>query len=130
MSDTTGDHEAPPKNPILSDRWYTILEWVARILLPAVATLYAAVGALWDWPNVTAVVGTIVAVDAFLGAFLGLAQRSYDNSTAKYDGNVVVLGSPDGGKTFSLELDKNPDELAAMEQIRFKVVPSELNPPS
>lgn len=118
--------ETPSKNPILSDRWYTILEWVARVLLPAVATFYAAVGALWGWDNVTQVVGSIVAFDTFLGLFLGLAQRSYDASSQKFDGNMIVMNSADGGKTFSLELDKNPDELASMDKITFKVQPATL----
>jgi hypothetical protein len=124
MTENVGAHEVPVKNPLLNDRTYTILEWVARVLLPGVATLYAALGALWGWPNVSQVVGTIVAVDTFLGLFLGLAQKSYDNSTAKYDGNIIVLDTQDGGKTFSLELDKNPDDLAQMDSIKFKVNPS------
>jgi hypothetical protein len=129
MTETTGAHESPiteitSKNPLLNDKWYTILEWVARVLLPAVATLYTAVGALWGWPNVTQVVGTIVAADAFLGVFLGFAQRSYDSSAAKFDGNIIVMGTPDGGKTFSLELDTNPDDMAEKSQITFKVIPS------
>ena len=129
MSDTTGVHElptTPSKNPILNDRWYTILEWVARVLLPATATLYGALGGLWGFPNVPQVVGTIVAVDTFLGLFIGLAQRSYDSSAAKFDGNVVVSTNDNGVKTFSLELDKNPDELASMDKITFKVLPSTL----
>lgn len=109
---------------------YTILEWAARVLLPALATLYGTLGTLWGLPNVAPVVGTIIAVDTFLGLFLGLAQRSYDASGAKFDGNIVVMGSPDGGKTFSLELDKDPDELAAMDKITFKVEASSVNPPA
>lgn len=133
MSEPTGAHELPTqdtqsKNPILNDRTYEILEWVARVLLPAVATLYGTLGSIWGLPNVTAVVGTIVAVDAFLGVFLGFAQKSYDNSSAKYDGNIIVMGTPDGGKTFSLELDKNPDELAEMNTIKFKVDSSNISP--
>lgn len=133
MSDPNGAHElqnadTPEKNPILSDRAYTILEWVARVLLPALATLYAAVGALWGFPNVAQVVGTVVAVDTFLGLFLGLAQKSYDASTAKYDGSIVVMNTTDGGKHFSLELGKNPDEIASMDKITFKVLPSAISP--
>lgn len=121
------DHEAPVvKAPFMSDDVFKTLEYITRVVLPAVATLYAALGSLWGLPNVTAVVGTIVAVDTFLGVLLGLAMKSYDASEAKFDGNIVVMNTQDGGKTFSLELDKNPDELAEMDKIVFKVVPSTL----
>lgn len=126
MAELEPQAETPNKVPFMSDQLFKTLEYITRVVLPAVATLYAGLGALWGFPNVTAVVGTIVAVDTFLGVLLGFAMRSYDASGAKYDGNVVVMSSPDGGKTFSLELEKNPDEIAEMSKIVFKVVPTTL----
>lgn len=118
MTDTTVTLE--PKNPILNDKWYTILEFVARVLLPGLATLYLAVAALWGVENGPQVVGTIVAVDAFLGLFLGVAQRSYDASEAKYDGSIDVI--PQGeGTLYSLNLNGQPEEIAGMSTVTFKV---------
>lgn len=113
MSDSTvGEHEIVVKNPWISDKTYTILEWVARVLLPALGTLYGAVGALWGVPNVGAVVGTIVAVDAFLGVFIGLAQKAYDASGAGFNGEITVTPTGSGGSALSnLVLEKDPSEL-------------------
>lgn len=125
MSDTTGDHEiaAPPsKNPWLSDSMYTKLEYLARVVLPALATLYLALATLWTFPYGPQVVGTIVAVDTFLGVFIGFAQKSYDASDAAYNGTIVVTKTPDGTALSSLVLDKDPAELG---KLVLKINPDE-----
>ena len=62
----------------LSNQTYNTLKWIAQILLPALATLYLALAGLWGFPHTEAVVGTITAVDTFLGALLGLASKNYE----------------------------------------------------
>jgi len=37
------------------------------------------------------------------------------------DGHIVITEDEDGKKMFTLELDKNPDEIASMDYILFKV---------
>jgi len=59
----------------LSNQTYNTLKWIAQILLPALATLYLALAGLWGFPHTEAVVGTITALDTFLGALLGLGLR-------------------------------------------------------
>lgn len=66
----------------LSDKVYDILKWVAQLLLPAVGTLYFALASIWGWPYADAVVGTITAIDTFLGVLLGISAASYAKSTA------------------------------------------------
>lgn len=116
MSNTTGDHEvpgtAPVKNPWLTDSAYTILEWVARVLLPALATLYLALATLWHFPGGPEVVGTIVALDTFLGVFIGFAQKSYDASDAAYNGTITAVPGTDGTALTDLILDKDPADLS------------------
>jgi hypothetical protein len=115
MSDSTvGAHEAPEipiKNPLLSDRQYVVLEWAARVLLPSLATLYLALATLWALPYGPQVVGTIVALDTFLGVFIGLAQKTYDQSEAAYNGTITATPGPDGTMLSELVLDKDPAEL-------------------
>lgn len=116
MSDT-GQHEIPettPKNPMLSDSLYTKLEWLARVALPALATLYLALSTIWGFSYGPEVVGTIVAVDTFLGVFIGIAQRSYDDSDAKYNGSIVVTPGPNGSSLSELVLDKDPSQLSSL----------------
>ena len=61
----------------MSDKVYDILKYVAQIVLPAIATLYIALGNLWPLPHVDAIAGTIIAVDAFLGALLQISTAKY-----------------------------------------------------
>ena len=62
----------------MTDKMYDLLKWVAQILLPAVATLYFAIAQIWGLPYGEQVVGTITAIDAFLGALLGISTYQYN----------------------------------------------------
>lgn len=67
----------------LNDKIYDVLKWVALVCLPALATLISVVLPLWnlaDEATVTAIVGTISAVDVFLGALLGVSTAQYNKS--------------------------------------------------
>ena len=64
----------------LSNQTYDVLKWIAQILLPAVATLYFALSKIWGLPFSTEIVGTISAIDAFLGALLGISSASYNKA--------------------------------------------------
>lgn len=65
------------RNLILSDKTYNLLKWVALILLPALGTLYFALASIWGLPFGEQIVGTITAVDTFLGAILGISTNNY-----------------------------------------------------
>ena len=56
-------------------------KWVALTLLPALSALYVALAASLGWGHVDAVVGTIAAVDTFLGTLLGISAKNYTPST-------------------------------------------------
>ena len=62
---------------ILSNKAYDILKWIAQILLPALGTLYFALAQIWGLPYGEQIVGTITAIDAFLGALLGISTMRY-----------------------------------------------------
>ncbi len=65
----------------MSNKAYDILKWVAQILLPALGTLYFAVANIWGLPFAEQIVGTITAVDAFLGVILGISSAKYNGLT-------------------------------------------------
>lgn len=65
------------KNLILSDKTYSLLKWIALILLPALGTLYFALAGIWGLPFGEQIVGTITAIDTFLGAILGISASNY-----------------------------------------------------
>jgi hypothetical protein len=62
----------------MNNKTYDVLKWVAQILLPAVATLYFAIAQIWGLPYGEQIVGTITAIDAFLGALLGISTYQYN----------------------------------------------------
>lgn len=62
-----------------NNKTYDILKWIAQILLPAIGTLYFAIASVWGLPCSEQVVGTITAVDVFLGALLGISTANYNN---------------------------------------------------
>ena len=62
---------------VLSNKAYDILKWVAQIFLPALGTLYFALSQIWGLPYGEEIVGTITAVDAFLGALLGVSTAAW-----------------------------------------------------
>lgn len=61
----------------MSNKTYDILKWIAQILLPALATLYFGLAKIWNLPYSEEVVGTITALDLFLGACLGISSIEY-----------------------------------------------------
>ena len=63
----------------MSNKIYDALKWVAQILLPAFGALYFALAGIWGFPYGEEIVGTITAIDAFLGVILGLSSKQYHN---------------------------------------------------
>lgn len=61
----------------LSNRVYDLLKRIAMIWLPAAGTLYFALAGIWNLPYGEQIVGTITAIDTFLGAILGISSMNY-----------------------------------------------------
>lgn len=61
----------------MNSKVYDVLKWIAQILLPALGTLYFALAGIWNFPYAEAIVGTITAVDTFLGVLLGISSAQY-----------------------------------------------------
>ena len=62
---------------ILSDKTYDRIKWAAQYFLPALGTLYFTISEIWGLPYGEQVVGTITAIDTFLGVLLGISSASY-----------------------------------------------------
>ena len=62
----------------MSNQVYDILKFIAQVVLPALGTLYFALSTIWGLPYGEQIVGTITAVDAFLGAVLQISTNSYN----------------------------------------------------
>ena len=65
---------------MMSNKTYDVLKWIAQIVLPAIGTLYAALSGIWGFPYGEQIVGTILAVDTFLGAVLQISTAQYNKT--------------------------------------------------
>lgn len=63
---------------LMSNKMYDVLKWIAMYALPAIGTLYFAVAGIWGLPYGEQVVGTITAIDTFLGVLLGISTSQYN----------------------------------------------------
>ena len=74
----------------ISNKTYDILKWIAQYLLPALGTLYFGLAGVWGLPYGEQVIGTITALDTFLGVLLGLSSAEYkndNNNVSSREGN-------------------------------------------
>ena len=62
----------------MSNKVYDTLKWIAMYLLPALGTLYCALAGIWGLPYGEQIVGTITAIDTFLGVILGISTSQYN----------------------------------------------------
>jgi len=62
----------------MDNKVYDVLKWIAQILLPAIGALYFALAQIWGLPYAEQIVGTITAVDAFMGVLLGISTYQYN----------------------------------------------------
>ena len=62
----------------MSNKVYDILKWVAQIALPALAAMCIAVCSIWKLPYAEQIVGTIAAINTFLGVILGISTAQYN----------------------------------------------------
>lgn len=65
----------------LDDKWYDVLKWVAMLFLPALAVLVKTIFAVWSIPLGDQISTTIMALDAFLGAILGISTIRYNKES-------------------------------------------------
>ena len=65
----------------MSNKVYDVLKWIAMYFLPAIGTLYFALSGIWKLPYGEQVVGTITAVDTFLGVILGISTAQYNKNS-------------------------------------------------
>lgn len=102
----------------IPSKYYDILKQIAQVVLPALGTLYFALSQIWGLPYGEQIVGTITAIDAFLGACLHISTRAYtgdgvlnvdttDPNTDKYSLDfTTALNEVNDKKTVVLRVKK------------------------
>lgn len=64
----------------LNDKLYDIIKWVTMIVIPAIASAYVGLAAVWGWPYAEEVAKTSAVVCTLLGALLGISTAQYNKS--------------------------------------------------
>jgi hypothetical protein len=70
---------------IFSNKTFDTLKWIATYLLPALGALYFALSGIWGFPYGEEIVGTLSALDAFLGVILGISTAKYNKAKEAYE---------------------------------------------
>lgn len=68
---------------ILKNETFDKLKWIAQIGLPAFATFWFSISAIWNIPYAEQIVGTLTAVDTMLGICLGISSKRYNDEHPK-----------------------------------------------
>lgn len=71
---------------IKDEKMYKRLKITAQIILPALGTLYFSLAQIWGLPYGEEIVGTITAIDTFLGALLKIFSNNYKKEKEIKDG--------------------------------------------
>ncbi len=64
----------------ISNKTYDILKWITQLLIPAMGTLYFALAGIWGFPYGEEIVGTLTAIDTFLGVVLHISTNTYNKT--------------------------------------------------
>ena len=100
----------------LSNKVYDTLKWIAGYLLPSLATLWLALGKVWNLPYTTEIGATISALDVFLYGVLGMSKKNYEG-----DGTLVVDTSDPEKDVYNFKLNGDLNELANKKSVTFMV---------
>ena len=90
-----------------SNKVYDALKWIAQYLLPAAGALYLALAKIWGLPYGEEIIGTISAVDVFLGVLLGISSASYNKRFKTFNVPVEALRGV-GSVTFTVNAEDLP----------------------
>jgi hypothetical protein len=105
---------------MITGKLYDWLKYLAQIVLPALGTLYFTLAGIWGLPSADEVVGTVMAVDLFLGVLLGISQVNYQKN-AVGQGDLIVEHDEAGQLGMRLALNQTPEELVGKKEVRFEV---------
>lgn len=108
------------KKPLLGDSAYNRLKQSTTVLLPAAGALYFALAQIWHLPKAEEVVGSLAALNTFLGVVLGVSTRSYNRSDTKYAGIIEVEETPDV-KNLKITLNEATPALENQPEVLFRV---------
>ena len=61
----------------MKDSVYTVLKWCCLICLPAIATFYNVIAAIWQLPYASEISKTILAIATLIGSLICISTADY-----------------------------------------------------
>jgi len=101
---------------MFSNDTYDKLKWVAQILLPGISTLWFTISSLWQLPYAAQILGTIAAINLFVGGLVGISKSNYPG-----DGTMIVDTSDPDKDIYRMELSDPVEDLSNKDSVTFKV---------
>lgn len=89
---------------------YDFTKWIALIFLPAAGVLYAALAVVWNLKYTVQVTNSVLAVDTFLGALVGISSKGY---TPPVDGHLYVSQPTPDTANARMEFSTHPEDIVA-----------------
>jgi hypothetical protein len=86
----------------LTNTAYNMLNVLVQIILPSAGTLYFTLAGIWGLPNSEKVVGSIVAIDTFLGLIQAWFKKNYKPETS---GTILLDDSNPAARSMKMQLD-------------------------
>lgn len=100
-----------------TNKVYDVLKVITMIVLPAFGALYFSVANIWGLPYVEQVLGTISAIELFLGSMLKISSSSYNG-----EGTLKIDIPEDDNEPIKYVFDVDePDSLIENKFVMFKV---------
>lgn len=106
---------------MLSDKVYNIIKWLTVYVLPPLGTLYFALSGIWGFPFGEEIVGTIVAIETFLGAVIGISTYTYNKTGAGIQGTLMIDDTNPNLPYTQLSFDKTIAKIASEDTVTLKV---------
>jgi hypothetical protein len=113
--------ETEPTPAYLQGNTYDTLKKIVEVGLPILGSFCFIVGSISNASHLTEILGFCLVLTALLGVTLQISSSRYQKDN---QGELVVHTDADGVKSFSLQLPKEPEELAQMDRVSFKVQPA------
>lgn len=114
--------DAPPEAAVLlSNSIYDKVVAASLYILPALAAAYFGLAQIWGLPKAEEVLGTTAVLETLIGALVKVSRVTYNNSDARYDGQIVVNPSPSDDGTSSLHVALSPEAIATKKEISVRI---------
>lgn len=62
----------------MSNKLFDVLKWCSILFIPALASLYKGLAVIWQLPFADEIPQTLIVLDTFLGAILGISTIDYN----------------------------------------------------